>query len=247
MPNYYILSFPKWRYETKTGARDRRRNGNALICDNSVLYAGQLIFTTPSPTRMIRFVNELRAHGCPIDLNDLEKRKINSMQAARSRQMSLHTVASIVAAFEENPTEFEQFCARLFRKMGFFVEVTPETNDGGYDLFMRRQGSMFIAECKCYKPETPIGRPMLQKLVGANAIKQADVMMFITTSRFSGAAVEYGRNFHMHLIDGEQLIAMMNRYMPPATQGAPMMNAPVGLMPADLAPYFPPDVKPEMY
>ena len=75
MYNYYELEFPEWKYATSTGARDSRRKKNELVRYDSVLFADYLIFTTQSPMTMIQFVNELRRRGCPIRMNELEKKK----------------------------------------------------------------------------------------------------------------------------------------------------------------------------
>lgn len=102
------------------------------------------------------------------------------------------------------PEDFEEWCADLFRSKGFKVEVTPKVNDGGYDLYMEKDGISYIVECKCYS-DTTIGRPLLQKLVGANATIRADKCVFITTSSFSAPAKQYAQEQRIWLIDGNQL------------------------------------------
>ena len=54
-----------------------------------------------------------------------------------------------------------------------------------------------------------VGRPAIQKLVGANSIKKADEMIFITTSDFSNEAKDYANKVGVKLINGKELIKMI--------------------------------------
>ena len=70
------------------------------------------------------------------------------------------------------------------------------------------QGNRCIVECKCYNSTNEsVGRDAVQKLVGANAIVQAQRMIFVTTARFTDAAVEYAQStpIPVELIDGNKL------------------------------------------
>ena len=57
--------------------------------------------------------------------------------------------------------------------------------DGGIDLRMSREGRTYIVECKCYDRSHRAGRPVAQKLQGANAVERAGRMVVVTTSTFS--------------------------------------------------------------
>lgn len=70
------------------------------------------------------------------------------------------------------------------------------------------QGVSFIAECKCYEPTHRVGRPIIQKLQGANTIVGAQGMMVITTSGFSRNAVTYANQVGVQLIDGDMLVRL---------------------------------------
>ena len=57
------------------------------------------------------------------------------------------------------------------------------------------QGRQCIVECKCYNPANEsVGRDTVQKLVVANAIAQAQRMIFITTARFTDSAIQYAKS-----------------------------------------------------
>lgn len=59
--------------------------------------------------------------------------------------------------------------------------------------------------------ETPVGRPEIQKFVGALAGKQANKGIFITTTRFSQEAREYAEKLQARvvLLDGKRLTSLM--------------------------------------
>lgn len=57
----------------------------------------------------------------------------------------------------------------------------------------------------------PVGRPEIQKFVGALQGKRARKGIFITTSNFTGEALDYASNIEPRivLIDGRQLVRFM--------------------------------------
>lgn len=110
---------------------------------------------------------------------------------------------------------FEEWCAALARICGYRAEVTPASNDGGLDVRMWLGEAKVIAECKCYCPHDmeqakrdAVGRPLLQKLVGANAVERADGLVFMTTSSYTAPAVRYAEEQNILLLDGNDLVDM---------------------------------------
>lgn len=73
--------------------------------------------------------------------------------------------------------------------------------------------SIYI-QAKKWKTESPIGRPEIQKFVGALQGKRAKKGIFISTSKFTDDAYEYAKNIEMKvvLIDGERLTDFMIDY-----------------------------------
>ena len=58
--------------------------------------------------------------------------------------------------------------------MGYDVEQTPYTNDGGRDAVAQKDGRVFLIECKRYAADRTVGRPELQKLFAAMTEANAD-------------------------------------------------------------------------
>lgn len=143
-----------------------------------------------------------------IGLGQYKERLENNSKSCESEIL---TITDLLKKYADCPQEFEEFCAELFRKMGYNAKTTAKTNDGGYDLWMEKNGVTYIVECKLYTSDI-VGRPLIQKLVGANATQKADMMVFITTSGFSKPAKEYAVEQKIWLINGEELQRMIDNY-----------------------------------
>lgn len=108
-----------------------------------------------------------------------------------------------------DPREFEYFVANLFRSLGYKVQVTSGSNDGGKDIILHKGNKMKFVEVKRYTKNS-IGRPLIQKL--HSAIVDADAVggYFVTLSNFNKNARQYAANKNIELIDGDKLIHMIN-------------------------------------
>ncbi|PHF09569.1 restriction endonuclease [Bacillus wiedmannii] len=107
-----------------------------------------------------------------------------------------------------DPREFEYFVADFFRSLGYKVQVTSGSNDGGKDIILYKGNEMKFVEVKRYTKNS-IGRPFIQKL--HSAIVDADAVggYFVTLSNFNQNARQYAANKNIELIDGDSLINMM--------------------------------------
>lgn len=115
----------------------------------------------------------------------------------------------LYAMFADDPHGFEEWVADLYRSLGWEATVTRASGDGGVDVRLYRYGRTAIVECKCWSPSSNVGRPTLQKLVGANAVERADETVFVTTAGFTAQAREYARQAGVTLIDGCMIAQMV--------------------------------------
>lgn len=83
--------------------------------------------------------------------------------------------------------------------------------DGGLDVRLQRGEYKAIVECKLFARNHHIGRPIVQKLVGANEIEKARGMIVVTTSSFSPDAVSYARRVGVELVDGDRLVRLCQK------------------------------------
>lgn len=124
------------------------------------------------------------------------------------------SIQCVIEAFQERPCEFEYLCAELLsKKYGYDVGITNAVKDGGYDLvcYAGNQVQMLV-ECKCYDSQNRVGRPALQKLVGANALLHVPQLSFITTSEYTSDAMEYAARIGIQLYDGHDVEHWMRCY-----------------------------------
>lgn len=235
------LSFPRWLYPNRDGTRDRRRSRNALIRDWSTLALGRYRVRSRNPFRGYELCRQAREAGHCVAWTLEEQDKGRSSERRQRLLGDLRSAAQIAARFAGNPTGFEHYCAGLFRSSGYLAQVTSKTRDGGYDLVLERGGVHYIAECKCYTTTT-VGRPDLQKLVGANVTARGQGMIFVTTSDYSSDAREYAGQAGIELIDGRQLTLLARQVGGSADPSQPVLGA--MLTNRDLWQYYPADVRP---
>lgn len=123
---------------------------------------------------------------------------------------------------EMDPYKFESLVVDLLIKMGygklqFNSKVTKKSNDEGIDGIVTADklgfDSIYI-QAKRYKNNS-IGRPEIQKFVGALAGQGAQKGIFITTSNFTKEAIEFTEktlSYKIVLIDGHKLSDLMIEY-----------------------------------
>ena len=123
---------------------------------------------------------------------------------------------------EMNPYRFETLVVELLIKMGYGrlqyeSHVTRKSGDEGIDGIVTADklgfDSIYI-QAKRFK-ENPVGRPDIQKFVGALAGQGAQKGILITTATFNKEAiafVERNLNYKIVLIDGNRLAELMIEY-----------------------------------
>jgi restriction system protein len=121
------------------------------------------------------------------------------------------------------PGFFEKLVVELLVKMGYggsqreAARAVGKSGDEGIDGIIdedRLGLDTIYLQAKKWKRDTTIGRPEIQKFVGALQGKRAKKGVFITTSRFSDDAREYVKNIDTKvvLIDGNRLAELMIDY-----------------------------------
>ena len=209
--NYFKLRYPYWKVSKSDGTADLRVSHNEIIWQNSKLYVEKYIVISKFPLEVYSVVKELRVQGIKIRLSCEEKKKKVKLEKRKRIFINDGNIQNIIDYYSATPTDFEKLCAKLFKSMGYKYKLTPPTNDGGYDILLQKDRECIIVECKCYSQGKNIGRPSIQKLVGANQIVQAERMLFVTTSDFSTAAVNYAETIGVELINGYGLLKLLEK------------------------------------
>lgn len=110
--------------------------------------------------------------------------------------------------------EFEQICQRLVSKMGFEVEPTKATGDGGIDLIAYNNQPLlegkYIIQCKRYTGS--VGEPILRDLYGVVTSERANKGILITTGYFTQKAICFAEGKPIELIDGDEFNNLIMQY-----------------------------------
>jgi restriction system protein len=115
-----------------------------------------------------------------------------------------------------SPTEFEHVVAGIYEKLGFSTTVTPQSNDGGKDIIMRKNNLLYLVECKKYADSNLVSRVELQKLFAAVTESKAHKGFFVTTSDFTKTSKEYPKLIEnkIKLINGAKLLTLIGEAYP---------------------------------
>ena len=240
--NYYYLNYPYWSVSKKDGTADRRVKKNAIILEKSNLYVDNYLVFSKRPYDLVEVVRRLRSQGVKIDLCKEEKKKRAELLKKKEAFAHNNDIQKIIDYYSEKPTNFEGLCSELFESLGYAAKQTPPTNDGGYDILLSRGAEKTIVECKCYSIEHRVGRPSIQKLVGANNIVLANKMLFITTSDFSVAAISYAEEVGVELINGNKLMELLDKQGFIEKEKVKINVMECQLEIADIDPYVPRDI-----
>lgn len=108
---------------------------------------------------------------------------------------------------EMSGKEFEKLLALLFKKTGYQVSFTPESQDYGADLILYKDGSKTIIQAKRYK--NPVGVKAIQEVASAVKHYKANKGIVITNNRFTENAYNLARSNEVELWDRKKLIEFM--------------------------------------
>ncbi|MDD5738741.1 MAG: restriction endonuclease [Candidatus Pacebacteria bacterium] len=106
-----------------------------------------------------------------------------------------------------SPTEFEEYIADLFSKLGYKTKVTGGSHDGGVDVIAEKDGIAHYIQCKKYFSKHEVGSPEVRNFYGAIADHLAKGKgYFITTNKFTLEAEQFAQDKPIELIDSHRLV-----------------------------------------
>lgn len=137
------------------------------------------------------------------------------------KQLALHDISTPIdevrsyllgkreSRFELHPRLFEQTVASVFGDLGFAVNVTAYSGDGGIDVILEKSGEQIGVQEKRYKGK--VGVEQIRELVDALVLRDARTGIFVTTSGFTRGSQKTADQYAVHgyaleLIDGESFL-----------------------------------------
>jgi restriction system protein len=117
-----------------------------------------------------------------------------------------------------SPREFEILLADLLQDMGWEVELTQQTRDGGSDIlaYMNTEiGKLLcLVEAKHYREDRKIGVDLVRNLYGTFCDAQANSAMLVTSSSFTRGAKEFQQRheYQLSLRDYADIVGWIVKY-----------------------------------
>lgn len=94
-----------------------------------------------------------------------------------------------------HPRKFEELIAELFEDEGYTILLTPQSNDGGKDIYVFKRDNIidtcYLVECKRYRPPNKVGVPVVRQLFGLIQKERVSGGIVVTTSFFTQAAKDF--------------------------------------------------------
>lgn len=104
--------------------------------------------------------------------------------------------------------QFEEYLCEYFKKHGYSVKLTPQTNDYGADLILNKGNVKTVVQAKRYKSK--VSNKAIQEIVGAMGYYKAENAMVITNSFFTKNAYTLAEANGVELLDRNDLIKIFS-------------------------------------
>ena len=192
--------------------------------------------STPQPGTVIRLLNGL----VEVDTSSLDEAKLRDLLMIQDIEAPTSLAAKIlvegvpspqrldplVLSNEDEPLRstlmamdgrsFERLICSVLRELNFTIVLSNPGKDGGIDITATSldviHGGKFLFQCKRYREQSRIGRPVLQEFCGAaHNDRQHPHLVFITTSSFTREAIAYAREVGIRLIDFPALKSILSQ------------------------------------
>ncbi len=106
----------------------------------------------------------------------------------------------------KTPTEFEEYIASLFNRLGYNAEAVGRSHDGGIDVIAEKDGVKHYIQCKkFYNREVSVGD--VRDFYGAIVDHLTNGKgYFITTNKFTLEAENFAEDKPIELVDSFKLL-----------------------------------------
>jgi restriction system protein len=208
-----LIASPKWGYQKITA------RGAQVLSEKPAKIDVKLLEQFPEFAEFMSTKKGLNSTATSLKDNNAQTPSdaIELAYQQIKKELSEELIAKVMTL---SPTSFENLVVELLVRMGYggsfndAAQAIGGTGDEGIDGTIKEDKlglDTIYVQAKRWKPGHVVGRPELQKFVGALAGKGARKGIFITTSSFSKEANDYApkNETKIVLIDG----AALTRYM----------------------------------
>ncbi len=143
----------------------------------------------------------------PEDLDELLITEVPNQHLIETvRSLNIELIAHLKKHPEElyriRPRQFEELIAEILASFGWNVDITPESHDGGYDIFAISKDSAgvtssWIIECKKYNRNRKVGVDIVRTLYGIRNTLQVGGAMLARLSLFAAKFEKFWKIFEI--------------------------------------------------
>lgn len=136
-------------------------------------------------------------------MNQLEREAYNHAKLAKGRHyksLNKYPRISMIEIDSMSGSEFEDFLADLFEKMGYIVNKTPLSGDQGADMIMNNN---IAVQAKNYSSK--VGNKSVQEVVASLKYYNVNEGWVVTNNEFTKPAIKLARANNVKLIDKYEL------------------------------------------
>jgi hypothetical protein len=101
---------------------------------------------------------------------------------------------------------FEHELAKLFSRVGYTVEVTKYSRDGGIDIYLQHSGKSTIVQCKRYS--SAVGVATVRELYGVLQSVDADAAILASTGGFTKGVVDFVKGKPIELLGLHKIVEL---------------------------------------
>jgi len=216
----FFGNYPHWDWvfdaevtEAIGGVPHRLRKKVALVSDQEIhgiyvpgVFAGDQVPEFPIPNFVVEKYRRFRS-DTQLILPTLHVLNTELLRRLQAYPHELHQI---------KPRQFEELICEILSRLGWRIELTPASKDGGYDIvgFSGSAGgvtSSWLIECKKYGPENKVGVGVVRALCGVKEQVKVANAMIVTTSTFTSGALEMGASrWDLSLRDHEDVLAWVS-------------------------------------
>jgi hypothetical protein len=115
---------------------------------------------------------------------------------------------------EIDPYEFEEFVAKVWRKMGYEASVTQGSQDKGVDVVAEKSepySEKILIQVKRKGDGNKVGGPTVRRCSGLKNKNGVDKVVIVTSTEFTRQAKEEAEEYNLKTIDGRKLLELYEK------------------------------------
>ncbi|MBC8580033.1 restriction endonuclease [Zhenhengia yiwuensis] len=132
------------------------------------------------------------------------------MEAIRRDREKVFLIHSDITRLKNmKNSEFMEYVAQLYKKLGYYIDPIKKDKDLGCDLIVRKNRDVICI--KCISEEAEVNLEPLQAAYGSKNLYRANKSLVITPNGYTDKAKQFARANHMILVDQMELIKLITK------------------------------------